>query len=87
VDSVVDAIAEGLRGLKPLTDKDRREIVKNIDDKVLRGQPIHFRSSVVRLAGADARLTVEGNLTMAATTRSLATQLIVSDDGVAGRPP
>ena len=30
-------VREGLRGLKPLTDKDRSEIRKNIDDTVLRG--------------------------------------------------
>ena len=43
--------------------------------------------SVVRLAGGNARLTVEGDLTMAATTRSVATQLIVSDDSVSGTIP
>jgi polyisoprenoid-binding protein YceI len=57
-------VREGVRGLKPLTDKDRSEIAKNIDDKVLHGQPISFRSSAVRLADGDGRLTVEGELTM-----------------------
>jgi hypothetical protein len=45
-------VREGVRGLKPLTNKDRSEIAKNIDDKVLHGQPISFRSSAVRLAEA-----------------------------------
>jgi transposase len=53
-------VREGVRGLKPLTDKDRSEIAKNIDDKVLHGQPISFSSSAVRLADGDVRLTVEG---------------------------
>ena len=35
-------VREGLRGVKPLTDKDRSEIRKNIDDKALHGQPITF---------------------------------------------
>src|SRR4051812_34010207 len=38
-------VREGLRGVKPLTDKDRAEIATNIHDKVLREQPIAFRSS------------------------------------------
>src|SRR5829696_5025412 len=42
-------VREGVRGVKPLTDKDRGEIRRNIDEKVLRGQPISFRSSAVRL--------------------------------------
>ena len=42
-------VREGVRGLKPLTDKDRSEIHKSIDDKVLHGQPIAFRSTAVRL--------------------------------------
>ena len=58
-------VREGVRGVKPLTDKDRREIAKTIDDKVLRGQPIAFRSSTVRSSDRDGPLVVEGELTMA----------------------
>ena len=56
-------VREGHRGVKPLTDKDRGEIRKTIDAKVLGGQPISFRSTRV---DGDA---VEGELTMAGTTR------------------
>ncbi|HYM57792.1 MAG TPA: YceI family protein [Solirubrobacteraceae bacterium] len=81
-------VREGLRGLKPLTDKDRVEIGKNIDDKILRGQPISFRSSVVRPADADGRLTVEGELTMAGSTRPVTAQLdLGADDRVSGTIP
>src|SRR5688572_14269638 len=38
-------VREGLRGVKPLTDKDRAEIRKNIDEKVLGREPIGFRST------------------------------------------
>ena len=38
-------VRQGLHGLKPLSDKDRDEIRKNIDEKVLGGHPITFRSS------------------------------------------
>ncbi len=81
-------VREGLRGLKPLTNKDRSEIAKNIDDKVLHGQPISFRSSAVRLADGDGRLVVEGELTMAGSTRPVAAQLDVGADGrVSGTIP
>jgi polyisoprenoid-binding protein YceI len=81
-------VREGVRGLKPLTDKDRSEIRKNIDDKVLRGQPIAFRSTAVRLPGADGPLVVEGELTMAGNARPFTAQLDVGADGrVSGTIP
>ena len=81
-------VREGVRGLKPLTDKDRSEIHRNIDDKVLRGQPIAFRSTAVRLAGADGPLLVDGRLTMAGETRPVTAQLDVDADGrVSGTIP
>jgi YceI-like protein len=54
---------DGLRGVKPLSDRDRGEIRKNIDDQVLGGQPVSFRSTSVEGG------TVSGELTMAGTTR------------------
>jgi polyisoprenoid-binding protein YceI len=74
-------IREGLRGVKPLTDMDRVEIRKNIDDKILGGHPIRFRSSAVRLDDDGGRLAVEGELSMAASTRPLTADLSVEDDG------
>jgi polyisoprenoid-binding protein YceI len=74
-------VREGLRGLKPLTDKDRTEIRNNIDDKILRGQPIAFRSTAVRVAEGDGPLVVEGELTMAGNTRPITAQLDVGTDG------
>jgi polyisoprenoid-binding protein YceI len=65
-------VREGVRGVKPLTEKDRSEIRKNIDDVVLQGQPIAFRSRDVRLADGDGPLVVEGDLTMAGTTHAAA---------------
>ena len=78
-------VREGLRGVKPLTERDRAEIRKNIDAKVLGSDPIRFRSSHVRL---DDQLTVEGELSMAGSTRPLSVQLTVQDDGaVSGTIP
>ena len=81
-------VREGLRGVKPLSDKDRSEIRKNIDEKLLRGQPITFRSSAISVTDADGRLAVEGDLTMAGSTRPIAAQLNVAPDGrVSGTIP
>src|SRR4051794_1567228 len=48
-------VREGLRGVEPLTDKDRGEIRKTIDAKVLGSQPIRFRSNGVRPVDEDGR--------------------------------
>jgi polyisoprenoid-binding protein YceI len=74
-------IREGLRGVKPLTDKDRVEIRRNIDEKILGTHPIEFRSRGVRLGDDGGRLTVEGELSMAGSTRPVTAQLSVEDDG------
>ena len=74
-------IREGLRGVKPLTDKDRVEIRKNIDEKILGGHPIQFRSSGVRPADAPGQIAIDGELRMAGSTRPLTAQLSVDDGG------
>ena len=60
-------IREGLHGAKPLSDRDRREILKNIDQKVLGGSPIEFRGRV----DTDS---VTGDLTMAGATRPVSAE-------------
>ena len=72
---------EGVGGVKPLTDKDRGEIRRNIDEKVLGAHPIRFRSSSVSLAGDGGGLTVEGELFLAGSARPLAVRLR-ADGGV-----
>lgn len=74
-------VREGLRGLKPLSDKDRAEIRTNIDEKVLGGYPISFRSSRLELADEGRRLSVYGELTMAGATRPISAELEVAPDG------
>jgi polyisoprenoid-binding protein YceI len=73
-------VREGLRGVKPLTDKDRSEIRRTIDEKILRGDPIVFHSTATRL-GDGATLIVEGELTMAGSTRPVTAGLGVDADG------
>src|SRR4029453_16674548 len=80
-------VREGLRGVKPLTDKDRLEIRGNIDEKILGSHPIEFRSSDVRQADDGGRLTVEGELSMAGNTGPVTAQLSVEDGGISGTIP
>jgi len=78
---------EGLRGLKPLTDRDREEIQKNIE-KVLGGKPISFRSSAVEMSDRGDRLTVRGELDLHGQTRPASFELATSADGrVTGTAP
>jgi polyisoprenoid-binding protein YceI len=79
VDSQSLNVLEGRRGVKPLTDKDRTEIRSNIDEKVLRGQPITFKSNTADLAAG--RLTVGGDLTIVGSTRPATFQIQVTEDG------
>jgi len=58
---------EGHGGVKSLTDKDRDEIGKNIDSKVLKGAPIAFRSTSVAAQGDG--LAVAGELSIGGATR------------------
>jgi polyisoprenoid-binding protein YceI len=69
-------VREGVRGVKPLTDKDRTDIRKTIDDKVLGGRPVEFRGTATRDGG---RLVVDGQLTMNGTTRPLRAELAAGD--------
>ena len=73
-------VRDGSGGAKPLSDKDRTEIPKNIDEKVLGGQPISFRSTDAQLADGKI-LSATGELTMAGDTHPVSAQLSVGSDG------
>lgn len=73
-------VREGLRGLKPLGHKERDEIRKNIDEKVLGGEPICFRSSAIEATDGD-RLSVRGELTMHGRSAPASFELSVLPDG------
>ena len=72
-------VREGTGGIQSLGDDDMASIHQTIDDDVLKRRGITFRSTTV--TGGDGRLTVEGELTLAGTTRPLAFDLDVGDDG------
>src|ERR671911_2338330 len=72
-------VRDGLHGIKPLTDKDRADIRKTIDEKILGGRPIAFRSTAVE--AADGGLTVRGELELAGTSRPTSFELGAAADG------
>ena len=73
-------VREGTGGMKSLTDDDRAEIAQAIDDEILKGHAITFRSTQVRPADGGG-LSVQGDLTLVGETRPIAFDLAASDDG------
>jgi polyisoprenoid-binding protein YceI len=73
-------VLEGKNGVRPLTDGDRLEIRRLINDKVFAGRPIGFRSSAIA-TGSEGALKVEGDLTLGVGTRPTAFSLTSGADG------
>jgi polyisoprenoid-binding protein YceI len=69
-------VREGMSGVKPLTEKDRDEIQRNIDAKVLHGKPITFSAAVINHGD---RLDVDGALTIAGAERGTLAAVELSD--------
>jgi polyisoprenoid-binding protein YceI len=63
-------VREATGGVQALDEGDRSDIEARIDDEVLTGEPIVFRST--RAEPAPGGLTVEGALTLRGTTRPIA---------------
>jgi polyisoprenoid-binding protein YceI len=72
-------VREGLRGVKPLTDKDRADIRDTIDEKLLLGRRITFASTAVE--PGDGGLTVRGELELAGVSRPVSFELDAAADG------
>jgi hypothetical protein len=53
-------VRSGSGGVKPLSDRDRRDILRNVDAKVLRGAAIAYRATLTERG--DAQLRFEGRL-------------------------
>ncbi|MBO0891527.1 MAG: YceI family protein, partial [Acidothermales bacterium] len=75
-------VREGTGGVKPLTDSDRRDIQRNIRQKILHTDQhpsISFRST--RVGGTPDAVTVDGELTIVGTTQPVVARGSVGDDG------
>ena len=68
-------VLEGSGGIKSLDDDDRAGIEQTIDEEVLKGGPIQFRSTSVDGS------RVEGELELAGETRPVGFELAAGEDG------
>jgi polyisoprenoid-binding protein YceI len=73
-------VREGTGGIHSLGDEDKANIEQTIDDEVLKRGDIAFRSTRVE-PGAGGTLSMEGELTIAGTTKPIAFDLTIADDG------
>lgn len=73
-------VVQATGGLKPLSDKDREEIAKNIEKTLQTGKfpEITFQSTAV--SGAAPAATVQGNLTIAGATKPVTLDLTVEEE-------
>jgi polyisoprenoid-binding protein YceI len=74
-------VIEGTGGMQALGEDDVANIHQTIDDEVLKGQEIAFRSSRVKAEGDGGRHAVGGELTLAGRTEPISFELLVTDDG------
>lgn len=74
-------VHEGTGGMQALGEDDTANIHQTIDDEVLRGQGITFRSTRVQSAPDGSRMSVEGDLTLVGRTQPIAFDLAIGDDG------
>jgi polyisoprenoid-binding protein YceI len=79
-DSTSLKVLEGTGGVKSLDAGDKDGIAQTINQEVLKGTPISFRSTAVRPDG-DARLHVTGDLELVNGVNLIAFDIAVSDDG------
>jgi hypothetical protein len=73
-------VLEGTGGVQALDDEAKAGIAKTIDDEVLLGRPIEFRSSEPEL-GRDGSGHVRGELELAGERRPLAFELTAREGG------
>ncbi len=73
-------VLEGTGGVKPLGEKDKAGIAQTVNDEILKGTPITFRSTAVR-PDEDSRFHVTGDLELANGISLIAFDLIVGDGG------
>jgi polyisoprenoid-binding protein YceI len=74
-------VREGTGGMQALQDEDRDNIRQTIDDEVLMGEAIAFRSTAVGPATDAAGLSVQGELTLLGATRPIAFHLAITGEG------
>ena len=79
-DSTSFTVLDGTGGVKALGDDDKEGIAQTINQEVLKGTPISFRSTAVRPDG-DGRLHVTGDLELLGGVNLIAFDVEISDEG------
>ena len=74
-------VREGTGGMQSLDDDDRAGIERTIDEEVLRGTPIEFRSTSVEEGAEGGPVTVAGELELAGEWRPLSFELAAGEEG------
>jgi polyisoprenoid-binding protein YceI len=74
-------VREGTGGMQALQDEDKENIEQTIEDEVLTGKAITFRSTEVHPAKGAAGLTVQGELTLIGATRPITFDLAITGEG------
>jgi hypothetical protein len=72
-------VVDGSGGIGPLGDEEKTGIAQTIDEEVLKGLPIRFRSNAVQASGS--RLDVQGELELMRVRHPIEFALNVGDDG------
>jgi polyisoprenoid-binding protein YceI len=73
-------VLDGTGGVQKLGDDDKAKIKQSIDDDVLKGCTIEFRSRSAE-PSADGRMTVSGDLELFGDQRPVAFELAIAEDG------
>ncbi len=74
-------VLEGRGGMQKLGDDDKVDIAKTIDEDVLKGEQITFRSTSAAPAEEGTGLHVEGDLSLHGATHPLAVDVVLNGDG------
>lgn len=77
-------VREGTGGMTSLGDDDKTNIEQTIDDEVLKGAPIEFRSSEVARSPEGDRLTVSGELELGGRRAPITFELSVEGGRLTG---
>jgi YceI-like protein len=72
-------VVDGSGGISPLGDEEKSGIKQTIDDEVLKGLPIRFRSSAAQVAGS--RIDVQGELELMKVRHPIEFALNIGEDG------
>jgi hypothetical protein len=80
-DSTSFKVLEGTGGVKPLDAEEKRAIPQTIDEEVLKGTPIEFKSSRVEVDRGGNTVEVEGELDLFGARHPIAFRLNVGFNG------